>query len=315
MSLTKFIELPDVKAKFRQEFDKPIFSVKKQMLAPVLTSNAPMIGTAFDYLMRFLAGFLNKNAVSGPWVAEKALEILKVIKDDAKVIFSPKSQLMKMSNIDESPEHYIERWKNIKYHIYSQAKITIKSARKNLKSYLKNGNMSDNLIASALSLAKLDDLVTAGYVGSLKQTDTKNDMDDLRKLISIVNPETFKAEHTCVLNPNFGPEAAKLLSAAGDLVINDTLIDIKTYKPLEVKRDIFNQLMGYYTLYRIGGINGMSPGNKINKVGFYFSRHGYLHTYQIKDLVKESTFPDFIEGFKKRALINKIKFKLESFHN
>ena len=209
---------------------------------------------------------------------------------------------MKMSNIDESPEHYIERWKNIKYHIYSQAKITIKSARKNLKSYLKNGNMSDNLIASALSLAKLDDLVTAGYVGSLKQTNTKNDMDDLRKLISIVNPETFKAEHTCVLNPNFGPEAAKLLSAAGDLVIDDTLIDIKTYKPLEVKRDIFNQLMGYYTLYRIGGINGMSPRNKINKVGFYFSRHGYLHTYKIEDIINESSYLEFIEWFKTRAL-------------
>ena len=82
LSLSKFIKLPDVKARFRQEFEKPRFSEDKPLLAPVITSNPPKIGIAFDYLLRIYANYLNPNAVSSKWVAEKSLEILNVIKDN-----------------------------------------------------------------------------------------------------------------------------------------------------------------------------------------------------------------------------------------
>ncbi len=82
LSLSKFIELPDVKNKLRQEFEKPRFSVDKPLLAPVITSNTQKIGTAFDYLLRFYANYLNPNEVSSKWVAEKSLEILNDLKDD-----------------------------------------------------------------------------------------------------------------------------------------------------------------------------------------------------------------------------------------
>ncbi len=303
LSLSGFIKLPDVKDKLRQEFEKPPFSVDKRLLAPVLTSNPQKIGIAFDYAMRFYLNYLNSNAMSSKWVAEKSLEILNEIKDNDSVIITPNFELIKVRNIDESPEGFIEGWKKVKYKYYSQAKITIKTAKKNHKSYLKTGKMSDKLIASALDLAVLDVLDTAGYVPPLKKTKPdKNDMEDLRQLISIINPNLFKADHTCVLNPNFGPKAAKLMSAAGDIVIDNILIDIKTYKDLKVDRKIFNQLIGYYTLYRIGGIQGMPSNNQINKLGVYFSRHGYLHTYRVEDLINESTYLDFIAWFKKRAL-------------
>ena len=143
----------------------------------------------------------------------------------------------------------------------------------------------------------------SGYLPSLKGSKpAKKDLDDLRQLISVINTETIKTSHTCILNPCFGPEANKIMKADGDLVFDDTLIDIKTYKNLKMERRIFNQLIGYYTLYRIGGIRGMSPENEITKLGVYFSRHGYLHTYKVEDLIDESTYPDFIEWFKGRAL-------------
>lgn len=303
LSLSSFIKLPDVKAMFREEFVKPAFRVKKEMLAPPITSKPQKIGTAFDYLMRFCANYINSNAVSNMWVAEKSLEILNVIKDNDAVITTPNSRLIKVSNIDESPEGFIEDWKKEKYKYYSQAKTTIKTAKKNLRSYLKTGKLDDKLIASALDLATLDELNTAGYVPQNLQTKPdKNDIKDLRQLISIINPETIKAERTCVLNPSFGPETVKLMSAAGDIVIDNALIDIKTVKHLKVDRKFFNQLIGYYILYRIGGIRGMPSNNQITKLGVYFSRHGYLHTYKIEDLIDESTYPNFIEWFKKRAL-------------
>ena len=86
LNLTKFIELPDVKAKLRQEFVKPRFSVDNPLLAPVITSNPQKIGTMFDHLLGFYAKYLNPNACSNQRVAKKSLEILKKLKDDDAII-------------------------------------------------------------------------------------------------------------------------------------------------------------------------------------------------------------------------------------
>lgn len=40
-----------------------------------------------------------------------------------------------------------------------------------------------------------------------------------------------------------------------DLLLDNSLIDIKTTKYLELKRDYLNQLIGYYILFLIGGID------------------------------------------------------------
>ena len=99
LSLSEFIKLSDVKARFRQEFEKPRFSVDRQLLAPVITSNPQKIGIAFDYLMRIYANYLNPNAVSNKWVAEKSLEVLDIIKDNDKVIVTPNFRLKKKNHL------------------------------------------------------------------------------------------------------------------------------------------------------------------------------------------------------------------------
>lgn len=303
LSLTEFIELPDVKAKLREEFEKPRFSVDKLMLAPVLTSSPQMVGTAFDYLMRFCVQYLNPNAVSINWVANDSLKILEDIKDDDSVLFNPKYRLIKVPNVDKVPPSVIENYKKAKYKYYEEATSTIKSAKENLLAYLKSGRVEDKLITSAIDLAELDVLHRAGYLPPLNGSKhEKNDVEDLRRLISIIDPKTIKADHTCVLNPTFGPEANKLMKADGDLIIDETFIDIKTVKNVKMDRKIYNQLIGYYTLYRIGGIRGMPSDNKITKLGVYYSRHGYLHIYRVEDIINESTYLDFIQWFKERAL-------------
>lgn len=303
LSLSEFIGLLDVKARLGQEFVKPRFSASKPLLAPVVTSNPQKIGTAFDYLLRFYANYLNPNALSHQWVADKSLEILNDIKDDDAVLIAQNFRIGKARNTNKPPKSFIENCKKLKYQCHSEAKITIETSKKNLGSYLKTGKMSDKLIASALNLAKLDVLYRARYLPAKRHLETdKKDMEDLRQLFSIINPKTFEADHTCVLNPVFGPEATKLMRADGDIVIDDVFIDIKTVKNLRVDRRIFNQLLGYYALYRIGGIQGVPPNYKITKLGVYFSRYGYLHTYEVEDLAKESKYLDFIAWFKKRAL-------------
>ena len=101
-------------------------------------------------------------------------------------------------------------------------------------------------------------------------------------------------------NPTFGI-ASKLVGGADcDLVIDDAIIEIKTVKDLEFSRD-FNQLMGYYTLYKIGGIDGMKKRAKINRLGIYYSRYAKLYYINLYDIINPRTFPGFIKWFRDKA--------------
>ena len=43
----------DVQKRFNQEFKMPRITLENEIHAPPLTHNWPLMGTAFDYLMRF----------------------------------------------------------------------------------------------------------------------------------------------------------------------------------------------------------------------------------------------------------------------
>ena len=132
LSLSEFIGLPDVKAKLKQEFVKPQFSEDEPLLAPVITTNPQMIGTAFDYLLRFYANCLNPNALPHQWVAENSLEILGKIKNDDTVMIDSKYRLCKARSIDQMPASYIGECKELKNKAYTEAKKTLRKRKKTL---------------------------------------------------------------------------------------------------------------------------------------------------------------------------------------
>ncbi|KUK14961.1 MAG: Uncharacterized protein XD53_1610, partial [Petrotoga mobilis] len=51
MSLTSFLKNKDVKSAFERAFKKPQFDLQAELLAPPLTNNYSLVGTAFDYLL------------------------------------------------------------------------------------------------------------------------------------------------------------------------------------------------------------------------------------------------------------------------
>lgn len=162
--------------------------------------------------------------------------------------------------------------------------------------------MTDELIESTLSLAYLDPIYRANrghdYIGTVID---KKDIDDVRKLISIVPPDYFKAENLCMLNPTFGIASQMVGGADADIVIDDNIIDIKTTKKLEFRLRDFQQVMGYYVLHQIGGLGRLQPKPEIKKVSIYFSRYAYLHTLNLEEIINEDTFPDFVQWFQERA--------------
>jgi len=272
MSLTSFIKNADVRAKLRETFQKPcdptLLRICKTPHNPALplTNHYSLVGTAFDYLMRFHLKRLNPDAIVSPWIAEIALDII-----------TPKTALLR------------------------KATAIIKQSQDCYTAYIKSGNITDSLIKSTLLLAQLDVIHRAGIIpDDLGYVDQK-DITDLRALLNLVDRKTFKSKSVCLLNPTFGDASNLVRGADADLVLDDMIIDIKTTKYLELKRCDFNQLIGYFCLFKIGGIDGLPPHSAIRRLGIYFSRYGYLYEISANNIWAQKSFSKFLRWFQERA--------------
>ena len=269
MSLTSFLrDNADVRARFRQEFKKPKLPVVKEIIAPPLSKRYATVGTAFDYLLRFLIERLNPQTIDkGYWVAETSVELLK--KNDAR--------------------------------LYAKGKKIVAQARNHLAQYLNTGRMSDELVKAALLLASLDPIYRAGVGHEMIGDVHKDDIQDLKNLLKAVDQKAFTSKKLCLINPTFGPASVLVGGADADLVIDETIIDIKTTKKFSLDRSAFDQVLGYYVLHQIAPIGELSPKPTITKVAIYFSRYGYLHVMPLFELINKKKFPEFVRWFKGRA--------------
>jgi len=314
MSLTRFLEKKDVKDAFKREFKKPRLKLQGKLLAPPLTNHYGLVGTAFDYLLRWYIKRLNPDAIEHRWVSEVSFLLLKKtaqFHDLTLQILKEFPIRLDFVVIEGTP---IKLTLSDSAHLKKVAEI-IQYAKKTYKEFIKEGKVSADLCKAVLLLAQVDIIYRAGLVDENLGNVDENDIKDLYNLISIVKPEYFKAKKICVLNPAFG-EASRLVGGADcDLVIDDAIIEIKTTKNLELKRKHFDQLIGYYVLYKIGGIDGMPSNYKIKRLGVYFSRYAYLHFIDVKDIIREDTFPNFVKWFKERASENYKLFKEKNHEN
>ncbi len=258
MSLTSFLAgNKDVRERFRQEFQKPSFSVKNDLLAPPLTQRYTLIGTAFDYLLRFYLQHLNPNTIHKEhWVAELALPLIK----------------------NNSP-------------LLRKGQEIVAQAKERLRVFLATGGqMEDALIESAILLAQLDPIFRAGVGHENVGHVDDDDIQDVKNLISIVNPDIFRANQLCLINPTFGGGSILVGGADADVLIDETLIDIKTTKNPSFQRAYFDQLMGYYALHQIGSIGELTPKPEIKKVATYFSRHAFLYILNVEEMVVDQSW-------------------------
>jgi len=322
MSFTSFINQTEIRIKFREQFAKPRFHAKKELLFPPLTKNYMEVGAAFDYLFRFGLKRNNPKAVERRWVAEAALVEMpgfildletreayfepELIGDYVRANYPELFDSIIKENTDGSIRIIKKSADSIKslfekvYRNSKRANQIVLQAKKGYARFLNSGRLTKRLIKSAVFLTRLDGKLRGGVPAEKLDLDNvdEKDITDLRNLIKAVNWDDFKARKICLLNPTFG-EASRLVGGAdADVVIDDTLIEIKTTKKWELKRDYFNQLIGYYCLYCIGGIDGLPKNRKIKRFGIYFSRYAHLHMLPIGELIDQQRFAKFLRWFK-----------------
>jgi hypothetical protein len=268
MSLSSFLETSEVRRRFREEFEKPAFEAGPELVAPPVSDRPSHVGMAFDYLLRFHLRRLNPEVAEGrQWVAESALKLLS----------GPEEQA---------------------------ARETVEWAKTARDDYVASGNATREVFEAVLHLARLDLVVrTAGKKEiSTVEAVTEDDIEDLRQLHESIPEEDLRADDICLLNPTFGKASRLVGGADADLLLGDTLIEVKTLKEASLSRDTFNQLLGYYTLHIIDGIGELEEKPTIDRIGIYFSRHKHLHFLCLAEVVDRSTYPDFVEWFATHAI-------------
>jgi len=270
MSLSSFIKVPRVREKLSEAFPCPRFKVESEMLVPPRSKRYALVGTAFDYLLRFFLEDLNPVTVTSQWVAEGAID--------------------KLDPLDDDDRTYLKIARKI-----------IDSAKSHLTASLRSKAITDSLLMSSLLLAQIDPLRRAGYRDPNLGVVHDEDIEELRSLIKIVDPGWFRAKKHCLLNPTFGDASAMVGGADADLIIDGTLIDIKTTKEPKLKKIDYHQLIGYLLLHRIGGADGLPANRRITDLAIYYSRYGQFFRVRKRDIASESRFEEITDWFHEEA--------------
>ena len=264
-----FITRPPFHEKFRSTIARPKGKLDKPILAPPLTVKPQLVGIAFDYLLRFYLERINVGSKKSEWAAEEGVNLLYPFEGTS------------------------DR--------YEKAKGHLDGARNLYQLFIQDGVLTDELISAALRLAYLEGTRRSGIFNEADLvTIDERDIADLRQLMSLVREQDFSSRKACYLNPKFGSTESN-----ADLIIDDKLIDIKTIKSLVLDRRDLHQLVQYYILLSVEGIdvgrkchlNYCEEVCEVNQIGIYFSRHGYLHLMKIADVINPQSLPGFVKWY------------------
>lgn len=264
MSLTSLIKSDKtLREKISTTFSRPRLDKNKPLLVEPRTKRYGLVGIAFDYLFRFNLERINKvNNKSKPWVAEQALLRLN----------------------DEVYEIGIDIINNVK---------------KLQKKFIRTGILSTDLIRQTIRMSYIDPVFRSGFgVEYVGEDADMEDIEDIKKQFELIDDSLFRAKEICLLNPTFGESSRLVGGADADLLIDDKLIDIKTTKKLELKLDHFCQIISYLILHRISGTEMREI--KINQIGIYYSRFGYLFSFNIQDIINDKSLQSFTKWFENR---------------
>jgi hypothetical protein len=291
MSLTSFVGMPDVKARLKLLRPKLPRKLSAPLKVEPRSKRYMLVGTAFDYLLRFELQRRAPHAISRAWVAEDAPEMIWRQSGSAWV---GKDLLT-----DARPGQYVTPEE-----VAKRARALLENAKADVATFLKvkapTAAMHAKLAAHAIRLAKLDSVYRAGRLEPTFEEASSDDVQDLVDLLAIVPFDDLLHNTVLLLNPTFGQASDLVGGADTDLIAGDLLVDFKTTKDSEIDGGNLDQILGYLLLARKQrSVDRSFP--VINRLGLYFCRHGYLWPLEASTWTSNPEFPDIEQWFFQRA--------------
>ena len=239
-------------------FPKRIFSA---IAAPPVTNRYSLVGTAFDYAIRFELELLYPHARTETWVAETGAAA------------APPKQRKKARRI-------------------------LDAAKADFESYVRNPTPDAvtraTMAAHAIRLAKLDLIFRPGIIDPAMDVADPGDVQDILQLLAVAPCATLAHPTTLCLNPSFGALSSVVGGADCDLISGNALIEIKVTKDDNIRASYVRQLVSYLILAR-GARKEDTTFPEIHSIGVYFARHAYLWTLPVESIMGNPQFSK-VEG-------------------
>ncbi|QKR00826.1 hypothetical protein GWK48_10915 [Metallosphaera tengchongensis] len=236
---------------------KDYFQGSKNCIAKPKTKNYSTVGTAFDYLLRSYLKYLHPDAEE---VSIIGLTSLKFVEN----------------RIDQFGKIKLEN-KMLDKDDLRSIKRVVKEYLKEKKEYLAQGKLTKRYAELTMKFARLDSIYRAGIYEDVDAPVEEGDVDDLINLYSIVPDELKNFSGKYLLNPHFRDVSDLVRGADVDLIMGNTMIDIKTTKGMELDKYTWSQLVGYLMLADEVR-SRYSDFPYIENIGIYYSRYGKLWT-------------------------------------
>jgi hypothetical protein len=285
MSLTMFVSRPEVVAKFRPLRPKLPRTINAALKVAPRTKRHSLVGTAFDYLLRFEIQRRAPHAISRPWIAE-------CVPDR---IWAPGNYLL--LSLGSGPIEWgpPEEMEAAAKEVSGRMRAVVEKAKAAVAAHGKKSAPAlpeqADLAAHAIRLAKLDVVSRARPPDLTFEDADPEDVQDLIDLLAVVPWGELVHDKVLVLNPTFGESSSLVDGADADLIAGDTLIDLKTTKTGTVTAEALDQLLGYFLLAR--NQRRSDPAfPEIKRLGVYFCRHGHVWA---QDASLWTSHPDFGE--------------------
>lgn len=255
MSLTSAIRLPAVKAVLDPLLPVYTRNLKlTRVVAPALpgAAHASLVGTAFDYALRFEIERQTRTRSESSWVAEKAV-----------------------ARYEAMFGHDAERTAEL-----LAARRAIAAARECVAAYFERHSVRESdrveLARHSALLAGIDPFYRAGSVAlPFRLAPTEQAVTDVAALLACAPVSALLREGPATLNPRFGAASAKVRGADADAIFGDLIVEVKATADCIIDRDMVRQLVGYVLLARTERRTD-SEVPEIRRVGILFARFAQL---------------------------------------
>ncbi len=298
MSLTSFIAMPDVRARIKPLRPQLPRKINVSLKVEPHTKHYMLVGTAFDYLLRFELQRQAPYAREHQWVAEHAPDLIWHESDRATVFRDPRRAYN--GNDGPPPEGSDEGV----HELAQRVRGIVEEAKRDVAAYLKSQRPSstekEEIAGHAIRLAQLDSVSRTWTLDPQFEIVNPADVQDLLALLDIVPFDALLHQEVILLNPTFGDLSTLVGGADADLITGDMLVDFKTTRKNAMNAADLDQLLGYFLLARSHRrTDPQFPG--IKKLGLYLCRHGCLWAIDTDNWTDHPQFLDVEKWFLKRA--------------
>jgi hypothetical protein len=181
-----------------------------------------------------------------------------------------------------------------------------------VQDYIEGAASLPELANACCHMALLDVLHRSNkyFPANFNTIDFSVEEKEILDLLQVVPKDFYEDRGGILLNPTLGlvheeKRSQHVLGADADIINGSILIDIKTVSNCTVTSDILNQLLGYFILCREKRRNSETFPN-IERVGVYFSRHGFLWDMSTEEWLNHPEFSvaekTFLSLYKNRAV-------------